>query len=108
MIKIIIGLICVMLANIFLGITLAKLKKEFKKEKLLDGLVKYAGILIGISLMYLTGYLNSDIMIATIIVSVDILLGVREPVVRCEPVRQECSNYREDINCPAIFSAVTT
>ena len=77
MIKIIIGLISVMLANVMLGITLAKLKQEFKKEKLLDGLVKYAGILIGISLMYLTGYLNSDIMIATIDgIEVNLMTGI--------------------------------
>ena len=32
MIKIIIGLISVMIANVLLGVTLAKLKKEFNKE----------------------------------------------------------------------------
>ena len=66
MIKIVIGLISVMLANVLLGVTLAKLKKEFNKEKLLNGLVKYLSIIIGVLLMYLAGYLNSDIMIANI------------------------------------------
>ena len=33
MIKIVIGLISVMIANVLLGVTLAKLKKEFNKEK---------------------------------------------------------------------------
>lgn len=66
MIKIIIGLISVMIANVLLGVTLAKLKKEFNKEKLLNGLVKYLSIIIGVLLMYLAGYLNSDIMIANI------------------------------------------
>lgn len=47
-------------------------------------------------------------IIATIIVPVGVLLGVREPVVGCEPVRQARANYHEDINCPAIVSAVTT
>lgn len=66
MIKIVIGLISVMLANVLLGVTLAKLKKEFNKEKLLNGLVKYMSIVLGVLLMYLAGYLNSDIMIANI------------------------------------------
>ena len=66
MIKILIGLISVMIANVLLGVTLAKLKKEFNKEKLLNGLVKYLSIIIGVLLMYLAGYLNSDIMIANI------------------------------------------
>jgi len=34
-----------------------------------------------------------DIIISTIIVSVEPSLGVREPVVRCEPVRRSVSNY---------------
>lgn len=66
MIKIVIGLISVMLANVLLGVTLAKLKKEFNKEKLLNGLVKYLSIVLGVLLMYLAGYLNSDIVIANI------------------------------------------
>ena len=66
MIKILIGLFSVMIANVLLGVTLAKLKKEFNKEKLLNGLVKYLSIIIGVLLMYLAGYLNSDIMIANI------------------------------------------
>ena len=66
MIKIVIGLMSVMLANVLLGVTLAKLKKEFNKEKLLNGLVKYLSIIIGVLLMYLAGYLNSNIMIANI------------------------------------------
>ena len=66
MIKIVIGLVSVMIANVILGVTLAKLKKEFNKEKLLNGLVKYLSIVLGVLLMYLAGYLNSDIMIANI------------------------------------------
>ena len=66
MIKIVIGLVSVMIANVLFGVTLAKLKKEFNKEKLLNGLVKYLSIIIGVLLMYLAGYLNSDVMIANI------------------------------------------
>lgn len=66
MMKIIIGLVSVMLANVLLGVTLATLKKEFKKEKLIAGLVKYGCMILGVGLMYLTGYLNPDIIVANI------------------------------------------
>ncbi len=65
MIKIVIGLASVMLANICFGITLAKIKKEFKREKLLNGVIKYIGILLGVLFMLLAGYLNQDIVVAT-------------------------------------------
>ena len=77
MIKIIIGLVSVMLANVLLGVTLAKLKQEFKKEKLLSGLVKYLGIVLGVLLMYLTGYLNPDIVVANINgIKVNLMAGI--------------------------------
>lgn len=77
MIKIIIGLVSVMIANVLLGVTLAKLKQEFKKEKLLSGLVKYLGIFLGISLMHLAGYLNPDIVVANINnVEVNLMTGI--------------------------------
>ena len=77
MIKIIIGLISVMLANVLLGVTLAKLKQEFKKEKLLSGLVKYLGIVLGVLLMYLTGYFNPNIIVANINnVEVNLMAGI--------------------------------
>ena len=77
MIKIIIGLVSVMIANVFLGVTLAKLKSEFKKDKLLAGLVKYLGIILGVSLMYLTGYLNPNIVVANINnVEVNLMAGI--------------------------------
>lgn len=77
MIKIVIGLVSVMIANVLLGVTLAKLKKEFNKEKLLNGLVKYMSIVLGVLLMYLAGYLNSDIMIANINnVEVNLMTGI--------------------------------
>lgn len=77
MLKIIIGLISVMLANMLLGVTLAKLKQEFKKEKLLSGLVKYLGIILGVLLMYIAGYLNPDIVVANINnVEVNLMTGI--------------------------------
>ena len=66
MLKEVIGLVSVMIANILLGMTLAKLKKEFSKEKVKEGLVKYGCIIVGISLMYLCGYLNPNIITANI------------------------------------------
>lgn len=77
MIKIIIGLVSAMLANVLLGVTLAKLKQEFKKEKLLSGLVKYLGIVLGVLLMYLAGYLNPDIVVANINgIKVNLMAGI--------------------------------
>ena len=55
-----------MLANVLMGVTLAKLKQNFNKKKLLEGLVKVVSVLSGIGLMYLTSYLNPDILVANI------------------------------------------
>ena len=66
MIKLSIGLMSVMIANVIMGITLAKLKSQFNKKKCLEGLVKIASIIISILLMYLCSYLNADIMVASI------------------------------------------
>lgn len=66
MIKLSIGLISVMVANVIMGVTLAKLKSQFNKKKCLEGLVKIASIIISILLMYLCSYLNADIMVASI------------------------------------------
>lgn len=66
MFNLFIGLVATMLANILLGMTLAKLKQSFNKKKLLEGLVKVISILLGIGLMYLTSYLNPDILVANI------------------------------------------
>ena len=66
MLKLFIGLVSTMLANILFGMTLAKLKQNFNKKKLLEGLVKIISILIGVGLMYLTSYLNPDILVANI------------------------------------------
>ena len=66
MIKLSIGLISVMIANVIMGITLAKLKSKFSKKKCIEGLVKIISIIISILLMYLCSYLNADIMVASI------------------------------------------
>lgn len=66
MLNLFIGLVATMLANILMGMTLAKLKQSFNKKKLLEGLVKIVSILAGVGLMYLTSYLNPDILVANI------------------------------------------
>ena len=66
MIRLSIGLVSVMVANIIMGTTLAKLKSQFSKKKCLEGLVKVGSIIISILLMYLCSYLNADIMVASI------------------------------------------
>lgn len=66
MLNLFIGLVATMLANVLLGMTLAKLKQSFNKKKLLEGLVKIVSILAGVGLMYLTSYLNPDILVANI------------------------------------------
>ena len=66
MINLAVGLSSVMIANVIMGTTLAKLKSQFSKKKCLEGIVKILSIVISISLMYLCSYLNSDIMIASI------------------------------------------
>ena len=62
MIKIIIGLICVMIANIVLGSSIATLKKEWNKEKFINGITKSGFIILGCGLMYLCSYLNPNIL----------------------------------------------
>jgi hypothetical protein len=62
MIKIIIGLICVMLANIILGSSIAKLKKEWNISTFLNGLSKAGFIVLGAGLMYLCGHLNPNVL----------------------------------------------
>lgn len=66
MIRLSIGLVSVMIANIIMGTTLAKLKSQFSKKKCLEGLAKVGSIIISILLMYLCSYLNADIMVASL------------------------------------------
>lgn len=66
MIKIIIGLLAVMVANIFLGSTIAGFKKCFNKRSLLNGLFKAFTLIAGALLMYLCAVLNQDILVIVI------------------------------------------
>lgn len=66
MIRLSIGLVSVMVANVIMGTTLAKLKSNFSKKKCLEGIFKIASIVVSILLMYLCSYLNADIMVASI------------------------------------------
>lgn len=66
MINLAVGLSSVMIANVIMGTTLARLKSQFSKKKCLEGIVKILSIVVSISLMYLCSYLNSDIMVASI------------------------------------------
>lgn len=61
-----IGLAAVMLANVLMGVTLAKLKKNFNKKKMFEGLVKIGGVLIAIGLLYLTSYFNPNILVVNV------------------------------------------
>ena len=66
MLNLFIGLASVMLANVLMGVTLAKLKQNFNKKKLLEGLVKIGGVLIAIGLLYLTSYFNPNILVVNV------------------------------------------
>ena len=61
-----IGLASVMLANVLMGVTLAKLKQNFNKKKMLEGLVKIGGVLIAVGLLYLTSRFNPNILVANV------------------------------------------
>lgn len=77
MIKIIIGLVCVIFANILLGAKLADLKNEFSWSKLWAGLFKSVCIIIAVCLMYICSYYNPDIMVANINgINVNLITGM--------------------------------
>ena len=50
--KVIISLICLMIANIVIGTKIADFKQEFNKEKLVNGISKAIFTLIGLGLIY--------------------------------------------------------
>lgn len=50
--KVIISLICLMIANIVIGTKIADFKQEFNKEKLVNGISKAIFTLIGLALIY--------------------------------------------------------
>ena len=64
--KIVIGLVCVMLANVLFGSSLAKIKQEFEKKRFWNGFYKVIMIIIGVILMCVTAYFNPDILMISI------------------------------------------
>ena len=78
MIKIVIGLVSVIIANTLLGVKLASIKKELNYNVLCNGLLKSLCILISISLMYLCSYYNPDIFIANIDgININLISGMK-------------------------------
>lgn len=55
-----------MLANIFLGASLAQIKEEFNKNTLINGIFKAGCIIIGFLFMIGAASLTEDIVVATI------------------------------------------
>ena len=66
MVNIIFGLLCVMIANILLGSSIAKLKKEWNREKFIEGIFKMIFILLGCILMYICSCLNPNILVVNL------------------------------------------
>lgn len=64
--NIIIGLICVMVANILLGATLSKFKDNFSWNALFKGVFKAVCVCLGVGLIYYCGYLNPSILAVNI------------------------------------------
>lgn len=66
MIDLLIGLVAAMVANFLLGTNLATLKDEFDKKKMLSGLLKIGGVVLGIGAMLGCAYLTKNIMVINI------------------------------------------
>lgn len=66
MINLLIGLVAAMVANFLLGTNLATLKDEFDKKKMLSGLLKIGGVVLGVGAMLGCAYLTKDIMVINI------------------------------------------
>ena len=78
MVKIILGLFCVMVSNVLFGVTLAKLKGMFNKEKLITSFVKYISLIIGVFFLYIAGILNENVIVAQIDgVFVNLVSGIK-------------------------------
>lgn len=78
MVKIILGLFCVMVSNILFGVTLAKLKGMFNKDKLITSFVKYISLIIGVFFIYIAGVLNENVVVAEIGgISVNLVSGIK-------------------------------
>lgn len=66
MINLLIGLVASMVANFLLGTNLATLRNEFDKKKMIAGLLKIGGIVLGVGAMLLCAYFTKDIMVINI------------------------------------------
>lgn len=66
MFSLLIGLVAAMVANFLLGTNLATLKEEFDKKKMLSGLLKIGGVMLGVGAMLGCAYLTKDIMVINI------------------------------------------
>lgn len=78
MVKVILGLFCVMVSNILFGVTLAKIKGMFNKDKLLKSLVKYISLILGVFFIYIAGVLNENVVVAEIDgISVNLVSGIK-------------------------------
>lgn len=78
MVKVILGLFCVMVSNILFGVTLAKIKGMFNKDKLLKSLVKYISLILGVFFLYIAGILNENVVVAEIDgISVNLVSGIK-------------------------------
>lgn len=66
MFGLLLGLICLMFANFLLGTNLATLKKEYDKDKMISGIIKIGGVVLGIVFMLGSAYLTKDIIVANV------------------------------------------
>lgn len=67
-----------MVSNILFGVTLAKLKGMFNKDKLITSLVKYISLILGVFFLYIAGMLNENVIVAQIDgVFVDLVSGTK-------------------------------
>ena len=66
MFGLLLGLICLMFANFLLVTNLATLKKEYDKDKMVSGIVKIGGVVLGIVFMLGSAYLTKDIIVANV------------------------------------------
>lgn len=82
MFKLVIALIGTMLANIFLGASLAKVKEEFDKNTLTNGIFKAGCIVIGFLFMIGAAALTEDIVVASVNgADMNLLEGMRAVVI---------------------------
>lgn len=82
MFKLVMALIGTMLANIFLGASLAQIKSEFNKDTFLNGIFKAVCIIIGFLFMIGASMLTEDIIVASLNgVDMNLLEGMRTIII---------------------------